>query len=208
MNSIELKEMLMPYLDGELQPTVALEVEEALANHPECRAELEEMTRVSAFSREAIFAPVASVNLAGVYDGVMARIAAEDKALAKAAARPSVWTRASTWLSEVVRFERPMVLVGMAAALLGAVVLLSGGDDAVPGMSSGPSVADSVEKEGPKRRGAEAEVKAVARGGVFVEKLEAQKGKAFIDFDQNDPEAPMVLWHVMDGEGIQAPKGL
>ncbi len=208
MNSTELKNMLMPYLDGELEPTVAAEVEKALETHPEYRAELDEMKRVSAFSREAFLAPVASVNLAGVYDGVMARIAAEDKALAKAAAGPGVWARVGTWFSEVVRFERPMVLVGMAAALLGAVVLLSSGDDAVPGMTNGPSVATSVEKEGPRRRGAEEEVKAVARGGVFVEKLEAQKGKAFIDFDQNDPEAPMVLWHVMEGEGIQAPKGL
>lgn len=210
MNCTELKERLMPYLDGELEPSIAAEVEKALADCPECRDELAEMKRVVAFSHQAIasvVAPAASANLDGVFSNVMARIEAEAKQASLAAAGPGFWARVGAWFSEVVRFERPMVLVGMAAALLASVVLLSGGGDAVPGVSGGPSLAGSVDN-GAKRRGAEGEVKAVSRGGVFVEKLEAQKGKAFIDFDQNDPEAPMVLWHVMDGEGIQAPKGL
>ena len=60
----------------------------------------------------------------------------------------------------------------------------------------------------PKRRGAEEEVKAMGRNTAFVEHLEAQKGKAFVEFDKNDPEAPMVLWHVVDEDGTPAPKGL
>lgn len=200
-----LNDKLMPYLDGELDPQSAAEVERALAESPELRAELDEMKRVNAFAREAVFAPVEGVDLSGVYAGVMARIAAEGKA---AQAETSVWTRITTWFSEVVRFERPMVLVGAAAALLGAVVFMSSGDSAVPGTQGEPSVAGTSMREAPRRRGAEEEVKPVDRASVTVERLEANKGKVFIDFDQNDPEAPMVLWHVMDGEGIEAPKGL
>lgn len=205
MNRNELNDKLMPYLDGELEPQAAAEVERALAESPELRAELDEMKRVNAFAREAVFAPVEGVDLSRVYAGVMARIAAEGKA---AQPETSVWTRITTWFSEVVRFERPMVLVGAAAALLGAVVFMSSGDSAVPGPSGQPSVAGTSMREAPRRRDAEPEVKPVDRASVTVERLEANKGKVFIDFDQNDPEAPMVLWHVMDGEGIEAPKGL
>ena len=204
MNRTELKENLMPYLDGELEPSIATEVERGLTEYPELQAELDELKRINAFAHEAVFAPVAGVDLSGVYAGVMAKIAAEERPVEQAG---SVWTRITTWFSEVVRFERPMVLVGTAAALLAAVVFLSSGNSVTPG-TSGPSIAGPAERDTPRRRGAEEEVKAVSRAGVTVERLEANKGKVFIDFDQNDPEAPMVLWHVMDGEGIEAPKGL
>jgi anti-sigma factor RsiW len=203
MDRTELKDKLMPLLDGELDPATTAEVERALADAPELQAELAEMKRVNAFAHEAIMAPAAGVDLSGVYAGVMAKIAAESRVAA-----PSLWSRVSTWFAEVVRLERPMVLVGVAAALLGAVVLLSSGESAAPGQPGQPSIAGTSMREAPRRRGAEEEVKVISRAGVTVERLEANKGKVFIDFDQNDPEAPMVLWHVMDGEGIEAPKGL
>lgn len=205
MDRTELKNNLMPFLDGELDASTAAELERALAEAPELQAELAEMKRVNAFASEAILAPAAKVDLSGVYAGVMARIAADGQAVT---ATPSLWNRISTWFSEVVRFERPMVLVGMAAAILAAVVFLSSGDSVVPGDAGQPSIAGTSMREAPRRRGAEEEVKVISRAGVTVERLEANKGKVFIDFDQNDPEAPMVLWHVMDGEGIEAPKGL
>lgn len=205
MTCTELKEKLMPYLDGELEASAAGEVERALAGCPECQAELDEMKRVNAFAREAVLGPVADVDLSGVYAGVMARLAATG---AVATPAPTVWSRLGAWFSEVVRFERPMVLVGMAAAILAAVVFLSSGKEVGPDTTGTPSIAGTSLREAPRRRGAEEEVKVVSRAGVVVEKLEAHTGKAFIDFDQNDPEAPMVLWHVMEGEGIEAPKGL
>jgi len=197
MNREELKQHLMPFADGELEPELAAKVEAALANDAESREELAELRRISSLSRAAFLAPVEAVSLAGVYDGVMARLGRDEA--------PGLWARVSKWLSEVVRFERPMVLAGAAALAVALVVGLSlgGGNGAGPA-NNGATVANSD----PKRRGAEEEVKAMGRNTAFVEHLEAQKGKAFVEFDKNDPEAPMVLWHVVDEDGAQAPKGL
>lgn len=213
MNCSDLKEHLMPFADGELAPALAAEVEKALGDCPECREELAEIRRISSMSRAAFLAPAETAGLAGVYDGVMARILAEDRAAALSpnrtpVAQPSAWARFTTWCSEVIRFERPMVLAGGAALAVAVVVGLSlsgDGTSVVPGAGPNPGVATVDE---PKRRGAEEEVKAMGRNTAFVEHLEAQKGKAFVEFDKNDPEAPMVLWHVVEEDGVPAPKGL
>lgn len=207
MTCTELKQHLMPFADGELAPALAAEVERALAECPECREELDEIRRISVLSRHALLAPVEAVNLAGVYDGVMARLAAEARA-DKAEAEPGVWARFLAWCGEVVRFERPLVLAGAAALALAVVVgvsLSGGGDAAAPGAGPGVNIARTEE---PRRRGAEEEVKAMGRNTAFVEHLEAKQGKAYVEFDKNDPEAPMVLWHVVEEEGVPAPKGL
>ena len=205
MNPIELKTHLMPYADGELDPELRAQVDAALAQSPELREELAEIQRVSAFSRVAALAPADNVSFAGLYDGVMARLAAEDKALAKS--KPGAWARFTAWCGEVVRFERPLVAAGFAAAALAAVIGLSmSGGSSAPGAT--PTIASGPEKDLRPRRGAEEEVKMLGRNNAFVESLEAQKGKAYVEFDKNDPEAPMVLWHVVEDEAATAPKGL
>ena len=214
MNCSDLKNHLMPYADGELEPALAVEVEQALGDCPECREELAEIHRIASLSRVAFLAPVEAASLAGVYDGVMARLMAEDRATALSPNRsvtepPGLWARFTRWASEVVRFERPLVLAGAAALAVAVVagITLSGGADkpGVPSAGLNPGVATVDE---PRRRGAEEEVKAMGRNGAFVEHIEAQKGKAFVEFDKNDPEAPMVLWHVVEEDGVPAPKGL
>jgi anti-sigma factor RsiW len=203
MNCNDLKQHLMPFADGELEPALAAEVEKSLADCPECREELAEIRRIGGLSRAAFLAPVEAVSLAGVYDGVMARIQAED--VAALPAQPSLWARFTRWCSEVVRFERPMVLAGAAALAVALVVglTLAGGDERANGVGPSPTVANSELK----RRGAEEEVK-MGKNTAFVEHLEANKGKAYVEFDKNDPEAPMVLWHVVEEDGAPVPKGL
>jgi anti-sigma factor RsiW len=205
MNPIELKTHLMPYADGELDPELRAQVDAALAQSPELREELAEIQRISAFSHAAAFASAENVSFAGLYDGVMARIAAEAKVVAPA--KPGVWARFTAWCGEVVRFERPLVAAGFAAAALAAVIgiSMSGGAGAP---TATPTVANGPEKDLRPRRGAEEEVKMLGKNNAFVESLEAQKGKAYVEFDKNDPEAPMVLWHVIEDEGAPAPKGL
>ncbi len=201
MNCTELKNKLMPYADGELSPAEAAEVEQALPGCPECQAELAEIRRISVFAREAVFAPADGVDLSGVYAGVMARLAAEAKP------EPSLLERLSQWFSSVFRFERPMVLVGLGAAVLAVVIGLSLSGSGAPVPAGRDSIAKG-NQEGPRRRGPEDELKSMARGDVRVEKLEADRGKTHISFDENDPETPMVLWHEVEGEGTEAPKGL
>jgi hypothetical protein len=217
MNCNDLKQHLMPFADGELEPTLAAEVEKALDNCPECREELAEMRRISSMSRAAFLAPVEAVSLAGVYDGVMARLQKEARREAAVAEpQPGPWARFTTWCSEVVRFERPMVLAGAAALALAAVLGLSlsgGAESTLPGITSNPSLADGgAERPSPapelKRRGAEEEVKPLGKNTAYVENISADRGMAYVEFDKEDPEAPMVLWHVVDEEGAPATKGL
>jgi len=219
MNCTDLKQHLMPFADGELDPALAAEVERALEHCPEAREELAELQRIATLSRAAFLAPVEAVNLAGVYDGVMARIAAETKLVkgaseaASAPAKPGAWARFATWCGEVIRFERPMVLAGAAAIAVAAVVGLSlaggAGEPGLPGHAPNPTLAGRDEgATEPKRRGAEEEVKAMGKNTAYVENLSADKGEAFVEFDKNDPEAPMVLWHLVEDEATPAPRGL
>lgn len=209
----DTKHLLMPYADGELDNAQKAQVEEALAAYPEARAELDEIRRINLFARDAFEAPVADVNLDGVYAGVMARLAAEDAALAPAkvetVAAPGAWARFTTWLREVFTFERPMALAGMAAAVIAVVigaVSLGGNSGSAPkGIDNSHDLAGTVPPGA--RRGPEGEHKA-GRNTAFVEDWEVAKGKVIIDVNQDDPDQPMVLWHVVEDEGTTAPKGL
>ncbi len=225
MNCTDLKQHLMPFADGELEPSLAAEVEKALEHCPEAREELAELQRIATLSRAAFLAPVEAVNLAGVYDGVMARIAAEARLVKGSEAERSEarssdasrevgpWARFVAWCGEVIRFERPMVLAGAAALAVAAVVGLSlgggAGEPGLPGHAPNPTLAGHDEGGTElKRRGAEEEVKAMGKNTAYVENLSADKGEAFVEFDKNDPEAPMVLWHLVEDEGTPAPRGL
>ncbi|MFO0745696.1 MAG: zf-HC2 domain-containing protein [Myxococcota bacterium] len=200
----DTKKLLMPYADGELTAAEVAQVERALAEHPEARAELDEIRRVSLFARDAFEAPVADVKLDGVYDAVMARIAAEDKA--KAPVQQSAWARFMAWCGELVRFERPMALAGLAAAVVAIVVgvTMLGGPSSHNAVNHDNTVAKVVPGQ---RRGPEVE-HAAGRNTAFVEDWEVAKGKVIIDVNQDDPDQPMVLWHVVEDEGTVAPKGL
>lgn len=203
----DTKKLLMPYADGELTPAEVAAVEKALAESPEARAELDEIRRVSLFARDAVMAPAEAADLGGVYAGVMARLALEDKAAAPA--EQSAWARFTAWLGEVFRFERPMALAGLAAAVVAIVVgavMLGGGTSTAPSGASGAN--DLAARTTPgQRRGPEVEHKA-GRNTAYVEDWEVAKGKVIIDVNKDDPDQPMVLWHVVEDEGTVTPKGL
>lgn len=211
----ETKKLLMPYADGELTPSEAKAFEEALGADPALKAELDEVRLIGAFAREAFQAPVADVRLDGVHGAVMARIAAEAKvseAIAPGAApiaSPGLWQRVTTWLGELVRFERPLALAGIAAAIVAVVVGVSvsgGSSTPAPGAPSNDLAATT---QPGARRAPEGEHKANGRNTAYVESWEVARGKVIIDVNQDDPDQPMVLWHVVEDEGTVAPpKGL
>ena len=205
MNCTDVKELLMPYADGELEPKDAAAVQSELARCTECRAELEELQRVSAFARVAFTAPIASVDLSGVYGRVMAQIGTE-----QLAARPSAWARTTGWFREVMRFEHPMALAGIAAAVIAIVVgvMQLGGTSGGSGAAAGDVARTDESVPGLKRRDAEHEVRTGGRNSAYVEGWEVARGKVFIEQSAEDPDQPLVLWHVVDEDGQPAPKGL
>lgn len=218
MNCNEVKNLLMPFHDGELDPAVAAEVEAALEGCPEARAELEELGFIHAFAADAFTATVPEVDLSGVYDGVMARIAAEDAAEAadtaaaiegvrvqREDAGPGLLDRIGAWFGELFRLQRPVTaLVAMAAlAALVAGVWFTGSQSPAPdGSVDGGGDYATINNNG-KRRGREGEVSVKS---TRVEAI-ADKGEVkVITFDDSDDE-PLVLWHVVEGEGVSMPNG-
>lgn len=218
MNCNEVRELLMPFHDGELDPAATAEVEAALAGCPDCSAELAELRLVHAFASDAFTAPLAEVDLSGFTDGVMARIAAEEAETAAApaliegvrvqrAAGPGLLDRLSTWFGELFRLERPLAAaVGMAAMLaVIAGVWFAGSGESGPALD-GPGhptiTADGAEKAN-KRRGREGEV---AVRSAYVEESIAAVGEVkVIDLGGDSEDEPLVLWHVVEGEGVTLP---
>ncbi|MCA9517836.1 MAG: zf-HC2 domain-containing protein [Myxococcales bacterium] len=221
MNCNEVKELLMPFHDGELDPATAAEVEKSLASCESCQSELAELGRIGLFANAAFAMPVEGVDLAGVYDGVMARIAAEDAVEATSNAiegvrlqrapvvtEPSLWERVRAWLGEAIRFERPvagMALAGAALAVIAGVWIASQGPSAdAPG--NAPAIAQDTAAPAGVRRGREGEV---AVRDAVVENTIADVGEVKVielgADDAGDSQA-LVLWHVVDGEGVQLPE--
>lgn len=215
MNCQELQKVLLPFADGELGAEETARVQAALADCPDCVAELSEIAAVRSLAREAFEADVADVELGGVFDGVMARLEAEgalrgvEAAATASPAHGGAFERLSAWMGELFRFERPVAAFAMAAVVAAVVagVMFSKGD--------GPSVmpvAPQVAGGQPAttthpRRDMEIEVVA-GRNAASVEDFEAADGKVVIDH-QNDPDTPMVVWHIVDEGATTTPeKGL
>ncbi|PIE17183.1 MAG: hypothetical protein CSA66_06420 [Proteobacteria bacterium] len=212
MNTNELKKQLMPFHDGELDAAAAAELARAVADSPELQADLAELRLINAFAADAFTASpaVADVDLSGVYDGVMARIAAEEAAESAAiegvrvqreAEEPGLMDRFMSWLGEVFRFERPVAALAAMAVLVGAVGGLwmassGGGGEAVS--AAGPTMANSDPRP---RRPAEGEVTVKPEALDLI--AETGDTKAIV-FDEEDGSA-LVLWHVVDGEGVTMP---
>lgn len=217
MNCNEVKELLMPFHDGELDPAMAAEVEAALVGCPECQSELAELSLIHAFAADAFTATAPEVDLSGVYDGVMARIAVEDAETAASPAMiegvrvqredagPGLVERIGAWFNELFRLQRPLTALAAAAAVIALVagVWFTGsqsntGGDKVDG-GDGFATIDN----GAKRRGREGEV---AVKNARVEAIASKGEVKVITFDDSDDE-PLVLWHVVEGEGVSMPDG-
>lgn len=218
MNCQEVQKVLLPFADGELGADEAARVQAALADCPDCVAELAEIAAVRSLAREAFEADVADVDLGGVFDGVMARLEGEGalrSAPAAAAATPSpsqagAFERFSTWMGEIFRFERPVAAFAMAAAVAAVVagVMFTQGEgpSVTPGATEQVAGSQTAPTTHPRR---DMEIEVVAgRNAASVEDFEAADGKVVIDH-QNDPDTPMVVWHIVDEGATTTPeKGL
>jgi len=203
MKRDELRELLMPYADGELDAAEAQRVEAGLADDPECRAELEALKDLSSFAQMAFDAPIPEARLEGVYARVMAEL---EPAPARPVAIQSGFTsRMRTWMHGFFAFERPLALAGFAAILVAVVGVVSlSGDSA---STSSPSNIAGSETNELRRRGAEVEVKTGTRGQAWVETVEVANGKVVIDDGADEQDRPLVLWHVVEGDGAETPPG-
>lgn len=211
MKREEVRMQLMPYVDGELNAAEMKAVEAELARDAELRAELEGLRSLTTFTKMAFDAPVPEPKFDGVFAGVMARLG--DDAMAYAPARrrveekPAIGVRMRNWMQGFFAFERPLALAGFAAVVLAVVgvVALGGGQG---DLGVGPqNIAAQDAPEG-KRRGAESETKPDGRNSVIVQEAVVDPGGVLkIDEGAKEGDKPLVLWHVIEGEGVAIPEG-
>jgi anti-sigma factor RsiW len=215
MNCQDLREQLHPYLDGELDPPLALTIERALEDCPDCKAELDELQALRLMARAALEGPVAEVDLSQMAGDVMARLQSEGVLRERAASPEGSEAGLMTWLKSLLTFEQPMMsMAALAIALLAVAAIAfnaTSSEDA-----AGPEIASPTPTTAPTESVATAvpPVPAIERrSGVtleagqhaaFVEHVEAAKGRVVVDDNTDDPSKPMVVWHHVD-EGAALP---
>lgn len=116
----EFDERLSAYADGELSPEEAEEIRRAIEGDPLAEAILRDHEALSAALRITLEEVGEEAELSGFADGVMARIEAERKVEAPAAAAPAPRRAFAGW-----RRRRAPIFAAAAAALATLVVVAS-----------------------------------------------------------------------------------
>ena len=150
MNCQEVQDQLHPYLDGELEPSLAQHVERALEDCPECRAELNELKALRLMAQAALEGPVAEVDLSHMVGDVMQRLESEGALRVQSEpARREEKANFGAWLSSLFSFEQPLVSLAALALVLVAVAAIA--FNAEPqGEATGPQIASpAAESEAP-----------------------------------------------------------
>ena len=226
MNPSELKFRLHALVDGELDAVEEQEVRSALAEHPDCQAEIEEIKATRNLAHVAFAAPAGTVDLSGVYDGVMARIEASEQVegvpvLRQSELQASVLQRIGGWLAALVRFERPVAAAATCAVLIimvGGIWLSSLGpnepdgtiNDGAPGgvastnddKTDNEAIAKSGEPvRSTRRTDEEPEVLEAGEPGANaaqVVSFVSSEGTVRIEHNEDDPSQPVVVWHIVE----------
>jgi anti-sigma factor RsiW len=210
----ELEQRLMPYVDGELRADEAAAVERALAEHPDLAREAAALRDLSLLTRAA-FAPaeahVASVDFSALHATILARLEPAATPARAIESPPTLGARIGAWWRDFFAFERPLALAGFAAvtvAVLGTLALRSDEPALVAPSSVAISTPAADAKTARVRRGPEEEVAIGDRGAVRVESVEVTDGRVFVEGGSDETDKPLVLWHVVEGEGaVNAPAG-
>ena len=195
----EAREKLHPYFDGELPSEERAALEAVLEREAGLRDELAELAAAQSLMNEAFDPALAGVNFDSFTDDVMDAIARES------AAPERVETH---WLD---RLASALGLEGwLSPPLAGAMALaalLAVGFWFMPEPTMAPeSGAVATGTPGPPstgRRSMETEAIPAGRNAATVVSWEAANGRVEIAENTDDPDQPMVVWHIE--EEVQAP---
>lgn len=199
MNCERVAELLQSYFDGELEPGLSDQVAAAIEGCPHCQDELAFLVQMREAIREPILRELNEVSFQGMWERIDAQLVASPTAaeqpVTAAAAKP---THESPGLLERIGglmsglFARPAFAgaVGVCAVALVGYWVVGGSDSAQhqPQVGGGVQVATQGGSENSD----------ALNNLAFVSSVTVSSGSVFIDQDPNDPEAPVIVWHIED----------
>ncbi len=208
MSCDTIQEQLGAYRDGELDEAARASVAQELASCERCQAAYREHEAMAALIERAVLEPAQSVDLTGFADEVMARIAVESSPTQVISAPPS-----ESWLDRVAAM---LGLDGRGLALAGAVATaaivwglwpaapvapVASPQDARSANSDTDGVGKPAQVASPRpRRGMELETASSGRNAASVQQVEVAHGRVVIDDNADDPDRPVVVWHIVGEE--------
>jgi anti-sigma factor RsiW len=191
MDCKELALLLERYFDGELDPALSAQVEDALAHCPDCQERLATLVMLREGMRQPIEAELSQVSFAGLWERVEAE--AFPKA-APAPAKPGWWSRLLDAARESLSMGQLAALGAGAAAV--AIVFFSLRPSEVP-TDPPPDSASLASGAGA------AEDSGDGNNTAWVSSVEVGSGFVIIDQVPSDPTAPLIVWHIEDDSQVE-----
>lgn len=208
MKCEEIQKHMSAYRDDELDEATRDDVASELASCEPCQDAYRDLEALSAVVERAVLEPAAAADLTGFADEVMARIAAEVPAR-----RANLETTPESLLDRIATMlgldARSLVMAGALAAAAIAWGLWPTAptgpkvpQEAVRTAAGAPeSPENPVEGVAPRpRRGMEFETASAGRNAASVQQVEVAHGRVVIDDNADDPDRPVVVWHIVGDE--------
>ena len=215
MKPEEREELLSAYADGELDELARARAEEALKADPKAQRMLNDYAALGESLRAELEERAGMQNYSAMEDAVLSRLGlSEDKAQEPAAAqpaptRPRAIELGRPTLADLFRqlLSRPAISFALGALVVAGAWSVSVRVTGPPPSHTGATaVADSGARSraaapGPELRGPEPEQSfARVAPSLLVDSLDVEHGKVILATQPDDPEAPVVLWHLSNSE--------
>jgi anti-sigma factor RsiW len=222
MNPEEKRGLLSAYLDGELDTKQSVDVELMLEQDADLVAKLEDMlTRQQEETKEmglalknALGAEAQAVNFDPMHAAVLREVTLESATARDRVSVEAVDPRPGFWQALRAFVERPTVAFALGLLVAGAwgswnLPIQPREGTTTQRASSSLSAERTPAQPVARMRAPEAEQSfAKASPSLFLETLSVAKGKVVLDQPDDDPDAPVVLWHFSDSsdmDGAQTP---
>ncbi len=213
MKPEEREELLSAYVDGELDELARARAEEALKADPAAKRVLEDYAALGESLRAELEERAGMQNYSAMEDAVLARLGLSEQAAGDHAAREPAAAEAAPATPRAIELGRPTLadlfrqLLSRPAIsfALGALVVAGAWSVSVrvtgppPSGTATTAVADRA--PGPELRGPEPEQSfARVAPSLLVDSLDVEHGKVILATQPDDPDAPVVLWHLSNSE--------
>jgi len=207
MSCEEIEALLGAYRDGELGDEQRALVTAELDTCERCQGAYADLSTLSAVVTRAVIEPAAAADLSGFADTVMERIERDVRdAVAPASAQSREPVGLLDQLASMLGLDaRSLVMAGA----LGAAALAWGlwptapkvNPQAVRAAEAAPDAPPAAKTPLP-RRSMEMETASMGRNAASVETVEVAHGRIVIDDNADDPDRPVIVWHIL-GDAVE-----